>query len=475
VLVMARGRMAWLGGKIGLAMVGVVALSHAGGEGKGVRATTPDAYPPLAQARRIALLALPLADGDLQIARWIEAARAAQRQNTRRRPPILKPKEAEARQNDNKPADKSTQNRQKETEAETANVSVAQLRPFAAALLADAMAERLHRDLRLAVAPETELRAALVALRVKPEEAFGPEAARRLCLRLRCDRLLVANVTDAALREGATRDVTLRAEVRVPGGLGMDETAARTQPGNAAGTTLPVAFSVSSAASTGHRLFSQRYRQTRLQLAAEAARQAAALAVHTLRTGEIAPFMQPEARVAVLPVPGPAQSDRLLFTPQGRRAQAIPAPEWVARMALTFAPDLRPVAPQNVLGPETTRRALAEMRLLPAALWREEGLPDTARVRTLGKRLGADYVLLARITSLEVSEGLLDPLAQPTGLPPQAAWERQARTEVVGALVETRTGALLWQDRATATMSARSLRNGRPIQLKTDAEIARDA
>src|SRR5581483_205722 len=375
VLVMARGRMAWLGGKIALDMVGVVALSHAGGEGKGVRATTPDAYPPLAQARRIALLALPLADGDLQIARWIEAARAAQRQKTRRRPLIMKPKEAEARQNGNKPADKSTQNRQKETEAETANVSVAQLRPFAAALL--------HRDLRLAVAPETELRAALVALRVKPEEAFGPEAARRLCLRLRCDRLLVANVTDAALREGATRDVTLRAEVRVPGGLGMDETAARTQPGNAAGTTLPVAFSVSSAASTGHRLFSQRYRQTRLQLAAEAARQAAALAVHTLRTGEIAPFMQPEARVAVLPVPGPAQSDRLLFTPQGRRAQAIPAPEWVARMALTFAPDLRPVAPQNVLGPETTRRALAEMRLLPAALWREEGLPDTARVRTL--------------------------------------------------------------------------------------------
>jgi hypothetical protein len=442
-----------------------------------VRATAPDAYPPLAQARRIALLALPIADGDPQIARWIEEARAAQRQNTRRRPPILKPKEAEARQNGNNPADKSTQNRQKETEAETANVSVAQLRPFAAALLADAMAERLHRDLRLAVAPAAQLRAALTELHLKPDEALGPEAAQRLCLRLHCDRLLVANVTDAALREGATRDVTLRAEVRVPGGLGMDETVmARTQPGDDAGTPLPVAFSVGSAASTGHRLFSQRYRQTRLQLAAEAARQAAALAVHTLRTGEIAPFMQQEARVAVLPVPGPAQSDRLLFTPQGRRAQAIPAPEWVAHMALTFAPDLRPVAPQNILGPETTRRALAEMRLPPAALWREEGLPDTTRVRTLGKRLGADYVLLARITSLEVSEGLLDPLAQTTALPPpQTAWERQARAEVVGALVETRTGALLWQDRATATMSARSLRNGRPIQLKTDAEIARDA
>ncbi len=432
----------------------------------------------LVTARRVALLLLSSRSRtDPEIAPLLKAARAAQG----RKRSLFGLGESGTAPEDNPPPKSSRagkipqKNRQESAEA-IANVPLGTLRATAAILFAEALAARLHSDLNLTITAEDALQSALAALKLEPTEAATPEGARRLCAHLDCQALLIIRLDDLSVRERTTRDVTLWADIRVPGGVFRDKA---TQRSESAGAALPQAFMVGSTASSDHRLFSERYVQTRLALAADAARQAAGLALHTLRTGEIGPFMQPGTRVALPPTPGPRRIDKLVFTAKGRYAAPMMMPDFGS--ALTFLPDLQPVAPQDILGPETIRRALSAMHAPLSPLWRDEDRPDIARAQALGRRFGADYVLLAWVPSLEMSEGPLDStepvLNQGKSVSPTRAAliERQALVEAVGALVRVRDGALLWHDRATATMSARSLLNGRPIRLRTEAEVARDA
>jgi hypothetical protein len=457
----------------------------------------------LVTARRIAVLVLPLpARNDPEMARLLAEARV----KLAHKPSLFRldkksetpaPAPSSESQDHAGHVDKSPQKNQQETEAAEANIALETLRPVATILLADTLAERLHSDLKLTVVPEATVQTALAALDLSPTEAATPEGAQRLCTRLDCQALVVVRLSGFLVQEGATRDVTLWADVRIPGGVFRRETVGTKSAPETEPAALPGEFSVGSTASSGHRLFSSRYAITKLVLAREAAQQAAALATHTLRTGEIAPFMSPQTRILMTPTLGPAQMDRLLFTPQGRRALSDAAPDFGT--ALLFVPDLRPVPSQNILGPDAARQVLGDERARLSALWREEGSPDPARVQALGRHLSVDYVLLAHVPSIEVSEGPLEtpeaPLSAarstlphgiqsrpsaPTPTQTQARVsavpvERQARAEVVGALVRVRDGAPLWQGHAAATMSARSLRNGRPIRLMTDAEVARDA
>jgi hypothetical protein len=253
---------------------------------------------------------------------------------------------------------------------------------------------------------------------------------------------------------------------------------------------------VAGAASTGRVWFHHIYVKTKPELVDEAARQAAALAAHTLTTGEIGPLMRFGERVAILPVSAPTVADKLVFTAQGRKVLPAAVHDLPADVSEKFAPDLLPLFPDSILRP-----AGAMLRQIPpaTALWTGEDTPNTNALRVLGRQLRVDYLLLARVTSLELSVGPPDPTRGTQAIPnqkpevapeetkqnraanvlllegtaQQPVWEREARAEAVGALVRVEDGVVVWQHRATATMTARSPVGG--AEGAADKQVMADA
>lgn len=333
-------------------------------------------------------------------------------------------------------------------------------RPLASAALAGAIRARLENNAGVAVAAQADVDAAVAEIRRETPSAGLSELARRLCERLNCQAALAVDIADFSWRQESRSDLSLWVRVRA-------FEPARTGPATATGAAPAISeqtFTVGSAVSSGTQRFRSEFASTGPQLAEKAATKAAALLVHTLQTGEIGPFMQGSERVAVTPLALPARMDRLLFTAQGRRMQTLPLPEDLVDTDMRLAPDFAPIQPEDVVAPEETARELEAEKGTPSALWTHEGAPDPVRVQALGRKLHVDYLWMTRIASLETAAGLEEP--------PR---ERQARAQASGALVRTSDGRILWQDRADATMTALPERNGRPIPMRTEAEVGRDA
>lgn len=353
------------------------------------------------------------------------------------------------------------------------------LRALAEALFCDTLARQLRQRLDIRVVPESETQGALKALRLSPTQAAEPAGAWTLCARLDCDAVLAPQVTQVVVREGKTRDLVLWAAVHIAGLRSPDDRTAVAPPtrrGRPGVTALPPEIMVASAASSGRRLFRASYVRTRLSLVDDAAQQAALRAVHTLWTGDSGPFMQPGDRIAVAPVPAPTQADQLLFTLQGRHVRLGAVRGLHADVSDRFTPDLLPLFGGAVVTPEETRRALLTLALMPAALWAREDMPDIARVQSLGRKLGVDYLLLAHVTDIEMEAGASEPQAGiSAGSEAGRAehLERVARAETTGALVRIRNGTVLWKDRASATMTVRP-EDSLTASL-SDRQVAEDA
>jgi hypothetical protein len=204
----------------------------------------------------------------------------------------------------------------------------------------------------------------------------------------------------------------------------------------------------------------------------------ASLAAHTLRTGQLMLFDRPDTRLAILPIYVPVRLDRLTFSPEGRRASSQPlAPGLLfGGIDTPFRPDLAPVARENIV-PE--RKVVAAMRasgMTAAKLWSDER-PDATAAREIGRRLDADYVLVARVADVEIDAGPTTQ-AEPVDLTTPSGtgdFEREARVEVTGALIHDTDGVVAWSGWAAATMVTRSRRNGKPIALLSEPDVIRDA
>lgn len=317
-------------------------------------------------------------------------------------------------------------------EANTPLTSAQQL-ALAQSLFTDAFRERLRERSHATVLSEAEVEAALRELHLTPSEAVEEVQARRLCSRLQSDAVLIPRISLVTIRQGATEDVTLWGKMHV-----VLPSRTETSPAVRNFRSLPMA----GASSVGRDLFHRAYLKPTLQLLQEAATQTAALTVTALRTGEAVPLMQLGERVAIMPVTAPASADALLLTSEGRRT----LPDFVKGLPKDvspfFAPDLLPIPPEAIVPPEEIRRLLRVIpRPLDPAIWKHEDNPECSVAQALGRRIGVDYVLMARINEVEVEE------ERPRVM------IRSARAEATGALVRVRDGALLWHDRCTATMS----------------------
>lgn len=382
-------------------------------------------------------------------------------------------------------------------------VPVEQRAILAQALFADVLAERIQERLGVAVAAQTEVSAALSALRLTPaaiEDRDKPENGRRLCAYLHCQAILIPHILQCKVKDGLTRDITCYARVTIEkiGKTEKNETPVDNPKGKLAGkrpdgthrkaetngegqqdpegvsaARWPARLDVAGAASASQVLFHRQYQKPQGDLIRDAAQQAASLLAHTLRTGEQAPFMRPADRLAVLPIPAPTQADKLVFTKLGRRVQPLAVQRLNGNVSALFTPDLLPLSSDHILDAsevmarvelayeqsgsvqEKNSENLRNLKSLEN-LWKhgkDEMAPDTGRVQFLGRRLGTDYVLLARITDIEVSEGAADPATLVSNITPGEP-ERAVRVEAVAALVRVVDGTVQWQDRATATVTS---------------------
>ncbi len=340
----------------------------------------------------------------------------------------------------------------------------AQLNALCEALLYDDLAERLRTQRHLVLPTEAEVRAALTTLHLTDASLQSAEAARRLGRALDCDAVLIPKLTHLERNEGATRSVTLRGTMQfvliAPAALPDESPPGKRRKRRLTLPALPPTFPFFGTAVTGHVLFKESYRRTAVQLATEAAQQAAAVAAHTFWTGEIAPFAQAEERVALLPVPAPTDADALLFTQEGRRVASAAVRDLPADLATQFQPDIAPLGGKDVVPVERSRAMLKREGITVDALWRQDQ-PETARVQALGKRLEVSYVLMAHITAVELQTGTPDAA--------QAFATREARAEAVGALIRVADGVVLWQDLATATMTLRPTGDNKTHSIDREA------
>ena len=191
---------------------------------------------------------------------------------------------------------------------------------------------------------------------------------------------------------------------------------------------------------------------------------AANVAARTVATGIAAPLMLETDRVALAPVLSPTQADALMFGAGGRQVIPRAVQQLSPDLSRYFRPTLLPLFPDSIVTPREFASALTDQKRGGAALWIGNETPDGRAVAALGRRLRAQYILLARISDLEMA------LAPISGAPASGALEANPRqgalpadgvppddsatAESVGALVRVSDGAVLWQERATATWSA---------------------
>ena len=321
-----------------------------------------------------------------------------------------------------------------------------QLRALCETLLYEDLTTHLRTKRHLILPTETEVRTALTTLHLTPGSLQEPQAARRLGQELECDAVLIPELTHLERFEGAKRTVTLRGAIRCvlldpadrPGAGSPGRRKQRDQP------ALPPVFPFMGTAAAGPTVFQAGYSRTAVELATEAAEQAAAIASHTFWTGEVTPFALAEERVALLPLPAPSTADALLFTTSGRRVAPAAVRELPTDLAAQFRPEISPLSGKEVVPVEQARAQLQQEGITVSALWRQDQ-PEVARVQALGEQLHVTYILMAQITSIELQTGTPDAA--------EAFATRESRAEAVGALIRVSDGAILWQDHASATMT----------------------
>ena len=235
------------------------------------------------------------------------------------------------------------------------SINVEQLTALADLYLTDAIKDRLVSRYRITVLDFKEVNNAIRQLGLSRDQTENPEGAQKLCTRLEGDAVVVIGAPVLTMREGPTRDLVLRAEVRIaalrdPNGGFMLARKPHPLSGSEGSThTKPqVDFTVAGAA-IGYRAFLRSgYSSDYAALSEQAAAQAAAIALHTLSTGEQAPLLGVGERVAIAPAFGPDRADALIFSSSGRHTVINAIKQLPTDVSSLFRPDLLPVLTNEI-------------------------------------------------------------------------------------------------------------------------------
>jgi hypothetical protein len=199
-------------------------------------------------------------------------------------------------------------------------------------------------------------------------------------------------------------------------------------------------------------------------LSREAAGRALNALLHTLDTGSEMPFAR-NPSVAVLP----CDITEPLKIGEGETSPSpIELPAIVRQRSVLLQPELPPFV-------RLAERQKIEQVLNENAagnLWLKNELPDIAKLQTIGRSIRARFLFVSRISSLELTD---DAIQVKSGEDTVAGTEREARIEAQAALVDTRSGVIVWTDRVEASARSRSEFVRGRHRLLTDEQVAVDA
>lgn len=326
-----------------------------------------------------------------------------------------------------------------------------QLQLYAERVFAAELAQRLQRRAKSVLVPQTQAPTAPYAL-------YSREQARQLCRDLQADALIQLSAPRIELREGTMREVIVRITVHLPYARPFRP---KSQPEADPMFTF-TSLTATGTDATGRSLFRGTYNDPLRNQVKAATKQAAARAVHQLLTQEKDPLTEVGNRWIVLPVLSPIVADKLRFTAEGRKFQPNSVTGLPGDVSQIFKPNLLPLSTENLVGAREIEAFLSRRNETIAEAWQSGSVPNTVKVQEWAKALRGDYVLMARVTCLEMEESTLE-----TG-----GTDREARTETFGILLRVADGEILWQDRASATLRVLP-RIGQRITA-TDAEILHD-
>ncbi len=422
-------------------------------------AQTPARIAPLPRQCRIVLLPAPETIYDARLLEALTQMRIGKRGRTASpRPP-------------RRPNDRFTKLQQRAPKTKTPALpplTASQLRTVARVLFRETLADRLQTALKASLVPDEMAAGALQGLSL---DDLTPVSAAKVAAQCRADAVLTIEGAALTLPAKGGKQTVLRVRLRCFG--------PRLLPAPDANTGLPERdFVAASAAERPVTPFGKRPSRIGGQGTGRAARQAALRAAHTLRTGEILPLCLPGVKFALAPVPAPTAADALVFAAGGRNFQKGATRGLSAEMSGFFTPDLAPLPAAALLPPYKLRQLLARQGLPITALWTKEDEPQSERARSAARKLGADYILMAAVSDLEVDAGL-EAQAKTTAESPDGTrpmiWLAEARAEAVGVLLRVSDGAILWRDRAAVTLPTRADRARSFSTLRQEQTAARDA
>ncbi len=340
------------------------------------------------------------------------------------------------------------------------NLSPAALNDYTILCLKDALVDRLKSRCSVSVVPDAQLAVAIKELRLH-KDTMSAEDAEKLCTKLDCDAVVVAERPIITVQDGALREMNIRTELRlaalrtdagqfVPTGKNKPKQQ-KTKPQRLHG---PGSFMLSSGQTATRAFLKPGYSTDPAELAQLAAGDLAAQAIHTLTSGDSFPLGTPGVKVAVAPVPAPADAD--MFVADGTRrfteTQAIPMLS--TAVSDYFRPDLQPLMHTDVVPPADVEAVLKKHGLSVLTLWKTAHDPNPDTARRIGKELKVQYLLVSRVTDI-----------QATAYPPRPAVAgrladepcREAHSEAVGALIRVEDGAILWSGRGEAIVTSREV------------------
>ncbi len=342
-------------------------------------------------------------------------------------------------------------------------------------LFEDSLLASLQSDSNLKTIPELETETARKILLRKTSAVTAVSDKETLMRRLRCDALLTPHVIKIEIRNGMFREVCFWGEVRSEI-LDIEHSVkpiAESKRGAYIRSveSLPGRVFASGSSSIVKSPFQSKYLKSISQQLQEAVTQAGNVAAYQLSKGEQVPFVNRLERIAILPTISQERADALVFSPFGKQVVPGAVIELPTDLSSLFKPDFLPLSGEALCNPHEIENAFKQIGIANAQLWKQGETPDIEKIQFLGRLTRSDYVMLAKVSDIELSSAAAAPkekgasrvvsdsaISQRSSKVASVTANRDARAVAIGTLIRVADGEILWFERTTATMSAHDVK-----------------
>ena len=358
-------------------------------------------------------------------------------------------------------------------------------------LFEDALFVGLQSDPNLKTIPEIETEAARKDLLQNKPTSSAVLNKETLMNRLKCNALLSPHALKIEIRNGIFREVCFWGEVQTSilnkehSGNSLPDS--KRAPKIRSVECLPERVLASGSSIIVKSPFQSKYLKSISLQFQEAVTQAGNAAAYQLSKGEQVPFMNRHERVAILPTISQERADALVFSSSGKQVIPSAVQELPTDLSSMFKPNVLPLSGEALCNPHELEKAMKRLGIANAQLWKQGETPDVEKIQALGRLTRSDYVMIAKVSDIELSSAPAVPKesgnsrvnsdtmnSQRSLIVPPLTANREARAVAIGALVRVDDGEILWFERTTATMNAHDVKVTGIADFSTSKRLVND-